>query len=155
MSEFPQQPIPRSPEPKDQKSLKVLVAEDEPLYTRLLQATLSENPNLHADFFDRGDQTLEQLRRAKEGGNSYDLIICDKGLKDGDVGFAIAQAVMQEGLASYFIFLTGSAEELKGQFTDEQLKVMGVDELWGKPMSPVKLMDKVQERIAAKQQPQS
>lgn len=155
MSEVLQQSILRSPEPEDQKPLRVLVAEDEPLVARLLQATLSGIPNVHVNFFDRGDQTLEHLRVSKETENSYDVVICDKGLKDGDVGIEIASIVRQEGLASWFILLSGSADRVSRAFSMEQQKEMGIDELWRKPFSPIALMATVQQRLAVKQQPQS
>lgn len=124
-------------EGEDKKPLNILLVEDDESAARLIQTVLRGHK---FTVFDNEEQALNRLRGSKKLGEVFDWVITDKGLKDNkggvdkEGGFKVAKAIQEEGLGKPFVTLfTGSADEVRTTYSEDQLRQKGIHQVLGKP----------------------
>lgn len=113
--------------------MNVLVIDDDPAVRTLVRAVLEKNGN-----------QVAQAESAEEGEglvfkNSYDIIILDLGLPDGD-GFEICKNIRDREITTPVLILSAEQE------TDVKIKCLkvGADDYLTKPFNPEELMARIE-----------
>jgi CheY-like chemotaxis protein len=109
---------------------RVLVVDDEPTLVRALLRTL-RHLNVQADSADDGLSALEKMAT-----NQFDLVISDLRMPGLDGAGLLKQARERNLLKGTFVFLTGH-----GDYTVDELKAMGADAVYFKPMAREQLIE--------------
>ena len=126
-------------EPK--RSLKILIVEDEEDLAELWTEQLGDNhQGDNVTTFVTAEIALDFLRRSKR---IFDWVITDRGLAWKMDGFGLAEAIKNEHLGGqpYITMITGKADEIRANNTDDQLKEKGIDSLLGKPFRKKHLLE--------------
>ncbi|MBI2049617.1 response regulator [Candidatus Roizmanbacteria bacterium] len=132
---------PANQEVEANKKLNILLVEDEPMITMLIEDVLAYH---NITSFTAAEKALDELRKAKGVGSSFDWVITDKGLEGKMDGFGLADLIKNEKLGNpYVTLLTGSAAVIEKENTPEELKDKGIDHLMGKPFKLEELEDSV------------
>lgn len=122
--------------------VRALVVEDEEQAIFIIKGVIDEVGDIEASHVDSASEALSLLRKAKEKGEPIEFVFSDLGLTDDkEGGFKIVEAVRGEELAGYFILFTGSAGSIREEFTQEQLRNKGINELIEKPASTNALIE--------------
>jgi CheY-like chemotaxis protein len=113
------------------KPLNILLVEDDEFIVPLVERALKGHK---VTVFDNAEQALDKLRESQRLGMSFDWIITDKGLVGELDGFDLAKAVRDEQLGNPFVTLfTGSAVQVQGENTVQQLREKGIHQVIEKP----------------------
>ncbi len=108
----PARPRPEESTPLD-RSLHVLVIDDEPLLRELMKELLQSDGH-RVEVADGGQAGLEAFRAARARGTPFDVVITDLGMPYVD-GRAVVQAVKQESPATPVILMTGWGTPLRAE----------------------------------------
>lgn len=113
--------------------MNVLVIEDDPSVRTLVKAVLEKN-EYSVDIADTAESGEEHAVE-----NSYDIIILDLGLPDGD-GFDLAKDVRDQEITTPILVLSAEQE------TDVKIKCLraGVDDYLTKPFNTEELLARIE-----------
>lgn len=113
--------------------MNILVIEDDPSVRTLVKAVLEKNEH----EVDIAETAQKGESRASE--NSYDIIILDLGLPDGN-GFDIAKKMREDDITTPILVLSAEQE------TDVKIKCLrvGADDYITKPFDPEELMARIE-----------
>lgn len=113
--------------------MNVLVIEDDPSVRTLVKAVLEKNEH-EVDIADTAESGEQHAV-----GNSYDIIILDLGLPDGD-GFDLAKDIRDQEITTPILVLSAEQE------TDVKIKCLrvGADDYLTKPFNTEELMARIE-----------
>lgn len=127
-------------EVEKQKPLEILIVEDEPQIVSLEEDILEGH---YVTIFNNAEQALDELRKRKEEGSSFDWVITDLRLPRMN-GLELAEKIMDEKLGSPFVtMLTAMASSVEEYNSPEQLREKGVHSVMDKPFKRQQLLDLV------------
>lgn len=106
--------------------LRVLVVDDEPRVRGLLEAILAFDGHV-VEVATKGEEALASLRRARDAGRPFDLVLTDFGMPGMDGG-ELARRVKQESPTTPVVLLTGWGSSPPGGSVPPQ-----VDRVLAKP----------------------
>lgn len=131
-------------ERKDKRPLNILLVEDEKPIASLIK-TLLNGDGHNITSFESAEEALNELKKAKEAGRSYDWVITDRGLAGQMDGFGLVSAIKRDKLGSPFVtMISGSAGTIQRDNTQVQLEVEGIHQLMGKPFDLKELSNSAQ-----------
>lgn len=134
-----------------QQDYRVLIVEDEPGITKLLDIHLQVVGGISTQSCTTGEDGLIILRQEVQKGQPFDLVITDFGLAGKMTGLLLADFVRDERLATTVYLLTGNAIN----FNERDLREKhGISKLFGKPFSGRELRQTVSELVQEKRVPQ-
>lgn len=134
----------------DVKGLSVLVVDDNTTNRRILQEML-ENWHMKPTLADNGDTALTFLKRAKEEGNPFSLVLVDAVMPEMD-GFVLSEKIVRyAGTARPIVMMLTSA----GQRGDAaRCRRLGISAYLTKPIKQSDLLDCIMTVLSPKDREQ-
>ena len=131
----------RGIEVENNTPLKTLLVEDDKSVVLLIKRVLNGH---NVTSFESAEEALDELRKSKEAGISFDWVITDNGLAGKMDGFGLADAIKSRRFGNPFVtMLTASAVSIQKENSQDQLEKKGINQLIGKPFNVQALSNSV------------
>lgn len=111
----------------------IVLADDDPAITEMMGIVFRDEGFSNVTRFTNPRQVREGL----ENGLLCDLAVLDYDFRDEETGLDLAAAIKAKHPTAHIIICSADVGELKGQYNDEQLRQMGVDDLMPKPLPSI------------------
>ena len=139
----PQPTPPRAPGGEDHKPFAVLIAEDNPVNSKLLLGILKNIPNIQSAVAENGAIAMERL-----GERPYDLLLLDMQMPVMD-GIQVLHALRERVDLKHLHVIAITANALAGD--QERYLGEGADDYLPKPIQIPVLIEKVRRQIQSKE----
>lgn len=129
---------------RPQKTVRVLVVEDEPSIQMLIKRVLDRDSSFGSTFTDNTDDALRILEEWQKLGQSADLVVSDRKVPGRLDGVGLAGETGGGRLTKHLILITGTGYDLSAK-PKEELEEMGINSIVHKPASVVDLINRFNE----------
>jgi DNA-binding response OmpR family regulator len=132
------QPVPERAQTSANRSITILVVDDEPQLARMAALALAQRGH-HVLVARSGEEALAELQQRRA-----DLVVSDLGLGSGINGWDLAEEVRKRWPGTCFVLVTGWGAAI----TPDEARERGVDQVLAKPYRIAELRQ-IADRVAA------